>query len=132
MYRICSLVLVMGALASAALQFDKSEQFLKCFPNNKLSASDPQNISALLVKSRLKFSIDFMKNVLKKTKTGDNFFFSPHSIYQALLMALFISNDHTEKYIKTTLQLPANIVSWLHTIFSEPIHPQGRMILGCR
>lgn len=114
MYRICCLILALCALVSPSLQSDKSEQFLKCFPNNKLSSLDPQVISAQLAKSRLKFSIDFMKKVWKQTEPDDNFFFSPHSIYQALLLTLFISNDHTEKHIKTALQLPATIVSGLY------------------
>lgn len=90
-------------------QNDNSEEFLKCFPNNKLSTTDPQLISAKLIKSRIQFSIDFTKIVLKNSEAGTNVFFSPHSIYQALTLALFISNNQTEKNLKTVLRLSEDI-----------------------
>jgi serine protease inhibitor len=109
MMKHISCIFVLCVLLQLSRQSDASEEFLKCFPNNKLSATDPQSISAKLAKSRLQFSIDFTKNVLKRSKAGANVFFSPHSIYQALMLALFISSNHTENSLKTVLRLPADI-----------------------
>lgn len=118
MMKHISCIFVLCMLLQLSRQSDASEEFLKCFPNNKLSATDPQSISAKLAKSRLQFSIDFTKNVLKRSKAGANVFFSPHSVYQALMLALFISNNHTENSLKTVLRLPADIVSVIINLLS--------------
>lgn len=104
-----SSILVLCTFLQLTKQNDNSEEFLKCFPNNKLSTTDPQLISAKLIKSRIQFSIDFTKIVLKNSEAGTNVFFSPHSIYQALTLALFISNNQTEKNLKTVLRLSEDI-----------------------
>lgn len=106
-----SYVFLLFLLFQFSKQNDNSEQFLKCFPNNKLSGDNPQKISALMARSRLQFSIEFMKNVVKRSKSGENIFFSPHSVYQAMLLSLFVSNNETENRIKMALQLPKNLVS---------------------
>lgn len=93
---------------------DQTENFLKCFPNHKLTASDVRQVSTdVLVKSRLQFAVEFTKNVLRNTKPGQNFFFSPHSVYQALLLAFFVADGQTERSLRDALQLPSQIVSRL-------------------
>lgn len=110
-----SSILVLCTFLQLTKQNDDSEEFLKCFPNNKLSTTDPQLVSAKLIKSRLQFSIDFTKLVLKNSEAGTNVFFSPHSIYQALTLALFISNNQTEKNLKTVLRLSEDMVSFIRS-----------------
>lgn len=104
----CLLVLVV--VIQLSTQNDNSDELLKCFPTNKPKHLT-KAIAPTIIRSRLEFSLEFMKNVFKTSNPGSNVFFSPHSVYQALTLAMFISNGQTENYIKTALQLPADIVS---------------------
>lgn len=43
---------------------------------------------------------------MNEHKPGQNIFFSPHSIYQSLLLAYFISSNDTETMLQKALYLP--------------------------
>lgn len=88
-----------------------TEELSKCFPFNKLSPSMTKTIPAEYIQSRFYFSVDLMKEVIKHSKPDSNVFFSPHSIYQALLLTLFISSGYTESNVKTALRVPDNLVN---------------------
>lgn len=101
-----SIVCVVVQLSS---QDEDLGELAKCFPLNKSTLLSPKELLPGLTQSRLQFSLEFMKNVFKKSKPGSNVFFSPHSVYQALLLTLFISDGETEKNIKTALRIPHEI-----------------------
>lgn len=105
-------LLILAVVIQLSTQIENPNELLKCFPNNRPTLSSPKALAPTLIQSRLDFSLEFMKNVFKKSKPGSNLFFSPHSVYQALLLALFVSNGHTENSIKMALQLPAQVVSY--------------------
>lgn len=51
-----------------------------------------------------KISVSLL-HALQKARPNENLFFSPHSIYQALLLAYFGAKGETEKSLKKILQL---------------------------
>lgn len=108
--KLANFILVLLTVVQSSKQTDLFEELSKCF-DNRLTKIDSQSVSTLLAHSRLQFTADFTKTVLQRIKIGSNIFFSPHSVYQALMLALFISRSHTEKSIKSALRLPENIVS---------------------
>lgn len=104
-------LVIVCVVVQLSSQDEDSDEISKCFPFNKPSLLSPKELLPGLTQSRLQFSLEFMKNVFKKSKPGSNVFFSPHSIYQALLLSLFISDGDTEKNIKTALRIPLEMVS---------------------
>lgn len=110
-------IFLLGALA-VTLPFPTQQEehedeadFLQCFPNNALTEADHDVLTSKIIRSRLEFTIDFTREVLKRSKSGTNLFFSPHSVYKALLLALFISNNKTEKEIRDALRISPGLVS---------------------
>ncbi|XP_046668946.1 serine protease inhibitor 88Ea-like isoform X1 [Homalodisca vitripennis] len=60
-----------------------------------------------LLRSQLDFSLSLFKAVGSQ-QPSDNVFISPLSIYNALLLAYFVSRGHTEESLHKFLYLPAN------------------------
>lgn len=73
-----------------------------------LSADDKTPIDrdakSRLYKGHQLFTLDFLSN-LNKAKPNENVFFSPYSLYHALLLAYMGSKNKTEDTLKKTLQL---------------------------
>lgn len=50
------------------------------------------------------FSLDLLAEINKRSNAKDNVFFSPYSIYHALVMAYFLSSNQTEKALHRALR----------------------------
>ncbi|KAK6633249.1 hypothetical protein RUM44_003850 [Polyplax serrata] len=79
--------------------------FCQCISedDNKVPAEGDARLA--LIKGQQRFSIDLLK-ILNDQHAEQNIFFSPHSIYQSLLLSYIISSNHTEKAIQKALYLP--------------------------
>lgn len=62
-----------------------------------------------LLQSQLQFSADLL-HAVTTLKSSDNVFFSPTSVYHALLLAYFVSATHTQDSLKEFLQIPQDQV----------------------
>lgn len=72
--------------------------------DDKKATTDPAARIALY-KGQQRFSIDLLK-ILNDHHKNQNVFFSPHSIYQSLLLAYITAGNDTEKAIQKALYLP--------------------------
>ena len=82
----------------------------QCFgPNDRVFNYNP-GASQALYQGQQQFSLNLLQAVNSKMPR-ENIFFSPMSIYNAILLAYFISSNHTEKYIRKALALPEVLVS---------------------
>lgn len=63
-----------------------------------------------LLQSQLTFSTDLLQAV-GEMKTSENVFFSPSSVFSALLLAYFVSANQTEDSLKKTLKLDDQVGS---------------------
>ncbi|RZF32069.1 hypothetical protein LSTR_LSTR005973 [Laodelphax striatellus] len=68
------------------------------------SSTDPQARLALF-RGQQEFSLAMLQTV-NHMYPGQNIFFSPHSIYQAMLLSYFVAANHTEASIKKAIFLP--------------------------
>nr|ATU82492.1 venom serpin 2 [Lethocerus distinctifemur] len=65
---------------------------------------DP-NARLALYKGQQQFSLNLLREINSKQRT-ENIFFSPLSVYNAMLLAYFVAANHTEAQIKKALYLP--------------------------
>lgn len=82
----------------------------QCLTGDDASGPKDPRTLWLLQRSQLDFSLNLLKAVSAATPDNDNVFFSPLSIYNALLLAYFSANTHTETSIRNALRLPADKV----------------------
>lgn len=54
------------------------------------------------------FSLDLLAQISKQYASDENIFFSPYSVYHALVMAYFISANHTENALHKVLRFGAD------------------------
>lgn len=76
-------------------------------PNDARGASNPLAYRRLY-RGHQDFSLSLLEQINKRQSTSENIFFSPYSVYHALMMAYFISSNHTEKALHDTLRFGPN------------------------
>jgi hypothetical protein len=106
------MITLVVALAAVMLP-DPSVQ--QCFsPDDTKVQSSPNTLQDLFTGERA-FSLDMLREVVAANPTG-NVFFSPYSVYNALLLAYFGAGNHTELSLKAVLRIPQSQVSlyYLH------------------
>ncbi|XP_041974127.1 serine protease inhibitor 88Ea-like [Aricia agestis] len=80
----------------------------QCFyPDDSAKKLDPSARTSLY-HGQLDFTLNLF-NSINKAVPEDNIFFSPFSVYHALLLAYFSSGGATEKALKTSLQINENL-----------------------
>lgn len=83
-----------------------SQCFYKDDSSKKL---DPEARNSLY-RGQLTFTLNLFDSINKAEPT-DNIFFSPFSVYHALLLAYFAAGEQTEKSLRRSLQIGENTVS---------------------
>lgn len=73
-------------------------------PNDDKQITDVAGY-ANLYRGQQDFSLSLLEQVNKRQPATENVFFSPISVYQALIMAYFLSSNQTEKALHKTLRL---------------------------
>ena len=63
-----------------------------------------------LYRNQLDFTLNLF-NIINKAVPDDNIFFSPFSVYHALLLAYFAAGGQTEKSLKQSLRISDELVS---------------------
>lgn len=92
-------VLLLSALVPATYQ--------QCLTADDSSLMTSQDAKQALIHGQHEFSLAMLDTVIALNK-GSNIFFSPFSVYQAMLLAYFTSANQTEASLKRTLFLPEN------------------------
>ncbi|KAK3916935.1 Serine protease inhibitor 88Ea [Frankliniella fusca] len=110
-----ALTACLACAALAAPQQQQPQQAASAFtPPRPLCVDEAQQMQAsprvalqALSDGQRAFSVSLLRH-LAATSEG-NLFVSPHSIYQALLLAYFTAAGHTERAVKSVLQLPEDL-----------------------
>ncbi|XP_026764036.1 serine protease inhibitor 88Ea-like [Galleria mellonella] len=97
MMKLFALVLLIAATVN-------SQCFYKDDSSKKL---DPAARTSLY-RGQLEFTLNLF-NKINKQVPDDNIFFSPFSVYHALLLAYFSAGGHTEKSLKQSLQIDEHL-----------------------
>lgn len=74
------------------------------------AAADPNSPKPQLYQGQVPFALNMLQT-LSTQSPQSNMFFSPLSVYSTLLMAYFISANHTEETLQQALYLPPELVS---------------------
>jgi serpin B len=81
----------------------------QCFsPDDNKLQSSPSTRQELFAGEQA-FSLAMLREAVAVNPTG-NIFFSPYSVYNALLLSYFGAANHTEKSLKAALRIPENQV----------------------
>lgn len=72
-------------------------------PDDSNSLSNPKSYLSFY-RGQQNFSLDLLAEINKRSNSKDNVFFSPYSIHHALVMAYFLSSNHTEKALHRALR----------------------------
>lgn len=80
-------------------------QCLSTNDNPVITNYDARN---LLIDGRFQFSLNVLK-IVANISEGENFFFSPISLYEALTLVYFGSRGNTEKLLKQALVIPEDL-----------------------
>lgn len=79
--------------------------YQQCLTADDSSPRTSQDARQALIHGQHEFSLS-MLNTVNAQSQGSNIFFSPFSVYQAMLLAYFVSANQTEGSLKRTLFLP--------------------------
>lgn len=93
--------------SAAALTPPKEPARPLCVEEAQLMQASPVNALQALSDGQRAFSVSLLRHLAATTE--GNLFVSPHSIYQALLLAYFTAAGHTERAVKSVLQLPEDV-----------------------
>jgi serpin B len=95
------------ALTAVVLPHPSMQQ---CFsPDDNKVPNSPDTRQDLFTGEQV-FSLAMLREVVAADPTS-NIFFSPYSVYNALLLAYFGAANHTEQSLKKVLRIPENQVS---------------------
>ena len=81
----------------------------QCFSADDNSVSNGPNSRQELFTGEQAFSMEMLRKAVEADPTG-NVFFSPYSIYNALMLAYFGAANQTESSLKAALRIPATQV----------------------
>lgn len=95
------LLLPVVLLATVTIQYVTSECTMNFFP--------PKGSLTKLYSGEQEFSLN-MLDAITKVSPNDNIFFSPYSVFHALLLAYFGAANQTQKYLENVLHLDTNIM----------------------
>ncbi|OWR46462.1 seminal fluid protein CSSFP042 [Danaus plexippus plexippus] len=76
----------------------------QCFTKDDASKKLNAEARATLYKNQLEFTLNLF-NVINEAVPNDNVFFSPFSVYHALLLGYFAAGGQTEKALKESLRI---------------------------
>ncbi|XP_069687412.1 serine protease inhibitor 88Ea-like [Periplaneta americana] len=93
---------ILGTVLVAGLQAVSDPGVEQCFGND---LSNSPNTRQDLFTGEQMFSMDMLREAVAATPTG-NVFFSPFSVYNALLLAYFGAENQTEASLKKALRIP--------------------------
>lgn len=111
MHWLCKCVVGLTVLATAARSATLPNVAQKCVPPGPgLSLNDFLSGKFYLFERQQEFSIKLLQTAVTASPK-QNLIFSPHSIYTALLITYFLSNNETEETLKRFLNLPPEQVS---------------------
>uniref|UniRef100_A0A0A9WH51 Serpin B3 n=1 Tax=Lygus hesperus TaxID=30085 RepID=A0A0A9WH51_LYGHE len=79
----------------------------QCLSDNDAALPQDPNSRLALFEGQQRFTLNILNHIIEANPT-ENIFFSPHSVYNALLLAYFAAANQTEASIKKTLALPDN------------------------
>lgn len=94
------LLLISALVATATIQYVSSECTMDFIP--------PKGSLAKLYSGEQAFSLN-MLDAITKVAPNDNIFFSPYSVFHALLLAYFGAANQTQKYLENVLHLDPTI-----------------------
>lgn len=77
----------------------------QCFSPDDTKVQNSPNTRQELFTGEQAFSMAMLREAAAVNPTG-NVFFSPYSVYNALLLAYFGAANHTEQALKATLRIP--------------------------
>lgn len=75
----------------------------QCLTSNDARPLSSKNTQKILYASHKDFSLKLLAEINKRQSKSENVFLSPYSIYHSLMMAYFISSNHTEEALSKTL-----------------------------
>lgn len=84
--------------------------YSQCFYKNDAEKKLNPGARSSLYKNQLEFTLNIF-NTINKAVPDDNIFFSPFSVYHALLLAYFAAGGQTEKSLKESLRISDELVS---------------------
>lgn len=82
-----------------------SQSAAQCLSDNDDTMKVSEQRRQELLLSQLHFSADLLRTV-SSFNSSENVFFSPTSVYNALLLAYFVSAKHTQDSLKEFLHIP--------------------------
>ncbi|XP_046668943.1 serine protease inhibitor 88Ea-like [Homalodisca vitripennis] len=80
---------------------------LQCVTGDDANMKFTEDNRLQLLDSEMQFSLELLQKV-NSLHPSENIFLSPSSVYNALLLAYFVSANHTEASMKQALYLPEN------------------------
>jgi serpin B len=81
----------------------------QCFSPDDTKVQSSPNTRQELFTGEQAFSLAMLREAVAANPTG-NIFFSPYSVYNALLLAYFGAANHTEKSLEAALRIPESQV----------------------
>lgn len=106
MYWLCKCVIGLTLLATTTWSASLPTVAQKCVPPGPgLSLNDFLSGKFYLFERQQEFSIKLLQTAVTASPK-QNLIFSPHSIYTALLITYFLSNNETEETLKRFLNIP--------------------------
>lgn len=90
----------------------------QCLTGNDADNSQDPSDKHSLYKGQLQFALN-MLNVANDLSSSENVFFSPFSVYNALILAYFTASNHTEESLQKALFVPPAPVISLYNIFTQ-------------
>ncbi|KAL5244900.1 hypothetical protein ACI65C_012310 [Semiaphis heraclei] len=106
MHWLCKCVVGLAVLASTTWSATLPSVAQKCVPPGPgLSLNDFLSGKFYLFERQQEFSIKLLQTAITASPK-QNLIFSPHSIYTALLITYFLSNNETEETLKRFLNIP--------------------------
>jgi serpin B len=101
------MITLVAALAAAMLPGLTVQQ---CFSPDDTKVQIRPDTRQALFRGQQAFSLDMLREAVAANPTG-NVFFSPYSVYNALLLAYFGAANQTERSLKAVLRIPETEVS---------------------
>jgi serpin B len=92
----------------------------QCFGPDDAKVQNSPNTRQELFTGEQAFSLSMLREAVAASPTG-NVFFSPYSVYNALLLAYFGAANHTEQALKAVLRIPETQVRLQELILSAAV-----------
>jgi hypothetical protein len=93
----------------------------QCFSPDDTKGQNSPNAWQDLFRGEQAFSLAMLREAVAADATG-NVFFSPYSVYNALLVAYFGAENHTEMSLKAALRIPETQVRKQVTFKKQNVH----------